>query len=147
MLSGNTWSPSVTSSHWPDRYCIPVDDTRLFTTAENLFFSECGTGSGKIYEYCSTSDIELSIVPVIVIFTKFDALDNKAFRDLRSENYSRKEAKLLAAERATADFERMYAQEIYMKPYPPKGHIYIRGKQIPKELYNFFIILRLLYQI
>jgi hypothetical protein len=29
------------------RYCIPVDNPRPVTAAENSFFSECGTGKGK----------------------------------------------------------------------------------------------------
>ncbi|KZP09920.1 hypothetical protein FIBSPDRAFT_963586 [Athelia psychrophila] len=48
-------------------YCIPVDDDRPFIKAEIDFFSECGTGN----------------VPVIVLFTKFDAMDDKAFAELK----------------------------------------------------------------
>ena len=29
------------------RYCIPMDDSRPFTSAEVNFFSKCGTGSGE----------------------------------------------------------------------------------------------------
>ncbi|PVG04899.1 hypothetical protein CPB86DRAFT_747085 [Serendipita vermifera] len=91
-------------------YCIPVDDSRLFTTAEQQFFSECGTGN----------------VPVIVIFTKFDALDNKAFRALRNEGQTRQESKNQAPQRAISDFEKAHLDLVYKQHHPPKGHVYLR---------------------
>ncbi|KAJ8581803.1 hypothetical protein M405DRAFT_831779 [Rhizopogon salebrosus TDB-379] len=49
-------------------YCIPVDEYhRAITTAEERFFSECDTDD----------------VPVIVVFTKFDALSAVALGELR----------------------------------------------------------------
>jgi hypothetical protein len=66
-------------------------------------------------------------VPVIAIFTKFDALDNKAFAALRKEKLSRADAKREAPGRATAEFERMHLDTLYAKPYPPKGHTHLRG--------------------
>ncbi|KAJ8581797.1 hypothetical protein M405DRAFT_831837 [Rhizopogon salebrosus TDB-379] len=49
-------------------YCIPMDEHhRAITTAEEWFFSECDTNN----------------VPVIVVFTKFDALSAVALGELR----------------------------------------------------------------
>ncbi|KAJ8581171.1 hypothetical protein M405DRAFT_885840 [Rhizopogon salebrosus TDB-379] len=50
-------------------YCIPMDEYhRAITTAEERFFSECDTNN----------------VPVIAVFTKFDALSAVALGELRS---------------------------------------------------------------
>jgi hypothetical protein len=67
-------------------------------------------------------------VPVIVIFTKFDALDNKAFKALKNEGLSRREAKDQAPERAVSDFEKVNLEVVYNQLYPPRGHVYLRGK-------------------
>src|SRR5882757_4756963 len=53
------------------RYCIPMDEChRAITKAEEKFFSECNTNSGIFMIVTSLIDS----VPVIVVFTKFDAL-------------------------------------------------------------------------
>ncbi|KAG8757323.1 hypothetical protein FRC14_002145 [Serendipita sp. 396] len=94
-------------------YCIPMDDSRPFTTAENQFFSECGASTGD--------------VPVIAIFTKFDALDNKAFGELKKEGRSKKEARRLALQRAVIKFEGIYLKMLYeQQSRPPKAHVYLR---------------------
>ncbi|KAG8749005.1 hypothetical protein FRC14_001770 [Serendipita sp. 396] len=92
-------------------YCIPVDDSRPFTTAENWFFSECGTAD----------------VPVIAIFTKFDALDTKAFTALRKGGKSTTEAEKLALQHAVASFEVVHLKTVYTLAYPPKDHVYQRN--------------------
>ncbi|KAE9387337.1 GTP-binding protein [Gymnopus androsaceus JB14] len=97
-------------------YCIPMDDSRPFTAAEKAFFSDCGTGR----------------VPVIAIFTKFDALDNKAYRTLIKENISRKDARAQAPRRAVDDFEKSHLDDIYSRQYPPKGHVYLRDMNKPE---------------
>ncbi|KAG9055297.1 hypothetical protein FS842_002550 [Serendipita sp. 407] len=91
-------------------YCIPMDDSRPFTMAESQFFSECGTGD----------------VPVIAIFTKFDALDNRAFNKLKKEGKSRRESRELATQRAVVDFEAIYLKMMYKYTHPPKAHVYLR---------------------
>ncbi|KAG2086074.1 uncharacterized protein F5147DRAFT_781780 [Suillus discolor] len=70
-------------------YCIPMDEAcRLFTAAENKFFSQCDTGT----------------IPVIVLFTKFDALYDVAYTQLKTEGKSRKDARKLAAKHAEETF-------------------------------------------
>jgi GTP-binding protein EngB required for normal cell division len=70
-------------------YCIPMDeDSRSFTAAEVDFFSRCDTGS----------------VPVIVLFTKFDALYDDEFAELMSKGVSRKDAEALAPQHAKETF-------------------------------------------
>ncbi|KAG2037938.1 hypothetical protein BDR03DRAFT_1091537 [Suillus americanus] len=70
-------------------YCIPMDeDGRSFTEAEVKFFSQCDTGS----------------IPVIVLFTKFDALYDDEFAELISKGVSRKDAEALAPQHAKEAF-------------------------------------------
>ncbi|KAG8833473.1 hypothetical protein FRC17_010648 [Serendipita sp. 399] len=90
-------------------YCIPLSDSRPFTTAEYQFFSDGSTGD----------------VPIIAIFTKFDALEDKAFGELTDEGKSENEAKEFASERAVTTFEQAYLKLLYGQPYPPKAHVYL----------------------
>jgi hypothetical protein len=64
---------------------------------------------------------------VVAIFTKFDALDDKAFDDLERAGVSFVDAKQQAALRAVADFEKVHLGRLYERRYPPKDHVYLRG--------------------
>ncbi|KZP07215.1 hypothetical protein FIBSPDRAFT_998546 [Athelia psychrophila] len=97
-------------------YCIPLDDDRPFTRAEINFFSECGTGS----------------VPVIVIFTKFDAMDDKAFGKLIEQGLSTDEARARAPDHAAVMFERDVLHVLYGMKYPPKSHVLLRDMNHPQ---------------
>ncbi|KZP21129.1 hypothetical protein FIBSPDRAFT_919623 [Athelia psychrophila] len=97
-------------------YCIPLDDDRPFTRAEISFFSECGTGS----------------VPVIVIFTKFDAMDDKAFGELKRSGLSTDEARVQAPGHAGMMFERDLRGMLYGMKYPPKNHVLLRDMDHPQ---------------
>jgi len=67
---------------------------------------------------------------VIALFTKFDALDNKAFGILRKENLSRTDARKEAPNRAKADFDKTHLSSFYDKPYPPRNHVCLRGMML-----------------
>ncbi|KAG2135094.1 GTP-binding protein [Suillus clintonianus] len=93
-------------------YCIPMDQaSRAFTQAELKFFSRCDTGS----------------IPVIVIFTKFDALYDVEFARLRKEGKSRTDAKALAPRHAEETFANgtqlkfLYHSKDIRRP--PKCHV------------------------
>ncbi|KIK37747.1 hypothetical protein CY34DRAFT_92234 [Suillus luteus UH-Slu-Lm8-n1] len=93
-------------------YCIPMDeDGRSFTEAEVKFFSQCDTGS----------------IPVIVLFTKFDALYDDEFAELISKGVSRKDAEVLAPQHAKEAFANgpqlklLYSRK--GKQRPPRCHI------------------------
>ncbi|KAG1864502.1 hypothetical protein C8R48DRAFT_798196, partial [Suillus tomentosus] len=90
-------------------YCIPMDEAhRSFTAAEQKFFSECDTGT----------------IPVIVVFTKFDALYDVAYTQLKKEGKSRKDAQELAPKHAEETFPDG-PQLKFLKgvKWPPKGHV------------------------
>ncbi|KAG1798595.1 uncharacterized protein HD556DRAFT_1462284 [Suillus plorans] len=90
-------------------YCIPMDEAaRSFTAAENKFFSQCDTGS----------------IPVIVLFTKFDALYDVEYAKLKKEGRSRKDAKELAPKQAEESFPNG-PQLKFLKDvrWPPKCYV------------------------
>jgi hypothetical protein len=66
-------------------------------------------------------------VPVIVIFTKFDALVRAAYADLKKAKYTYKEAMAEAPNRAKVDFDRIYPDLVYKTAYPPKGHVCLQS--------------------
>ncbi|KAF8805967.1 era-like GTP-binding protein [Phlegmacium glaucopus] len=91
-------------------YCIPMDDERPFTAAELNFFGESGTGG----------------VPVVAIFTKFDALEDVAYGKLTKEGILPADAVKQTADRAVTDFEKEYLPIFHKLKFPPKGYVYLR---------------------
>lgn len=109
-----------------------MDDSRPFTTAEVSFFSEFGTGSGTpivfgFVIFCLTKTS--FVVPVIALFTKFDALDDQAYQHLEAEGASWEDAVAQAPLRAVADFEKLHLEHLYQREYPPQTHLYLRGSE------------------
>ncbi|KAG2147488.1 GTP-binding protein [Suillus bovinus] len=70
-------------------YCIPMDEhCRTFQRSEEKFFSECDTGHSEfpgLFSYACLGLNDPSSVPVLVIFTKFEALRPIAFGELKKE--------------------------------------------------------------
>ncbi|KAG1760966.1 GTP-binding protein [Suillus occidentalis] len=93
-------------------YCIPMDEEcRSFTAGEIKFFSQCDTGS----------------IPVMVLFTKFDALYDIEFAKLEENGTSWKDAKELTPKHAEESFAKgpqltflYHSKEIQR---PPKCHV------------------------
>jgi hypothetical protein len=107
-----------------------MDDERPFTAAERSFFSECGTGSGKqemVRLRENDHPSSFVAVPVVAIFTKFDALEDVAYGKLKNEGVAHNGAVEQTADRAVADFERDYLPVLEQMKYPPKGRVYLRG--------------------
>jgi len=67
-------------------------------------------------------------VPVIAVFTKFDALEMKAYQDLLDEDCPQEQARIKAVDRAVTDFKH-HLDCLYKRPFPPKNHVYLRGKK------------------
>ncbi|KAJ8583161.1 GTP-binding protein [Rhizopogon salebrosus TDB-379] len=92
-------------------YCIPMDEChRAITKAEERFFSECDTNN----------------VPVIAVFTKFDALWDDAYGQLKRSGLTRRECSNRAPERAREIFANAKIwdrlRETQYK-YPPKDFV------------------------
>ncbi|KAG6853061.1 hypothetical protein C0991_007172 [Blastosporella zonata] len=106
------------------RYCIPLNDNRPVTKAEDTFFSQCGTG----------------LVPVIVLFTKLDALDDKGFQLLQKEkpDISHDDAVDQAPIRGQQIFDEMLPTlSIFKSNYPPKNYVVLRGGMTSRSIIPF----------
>ncbi|OAX33231.1 hypothetical protein K503DRAFT_775825 [Rhizopogon vinicolor AM-OR11-026] len=92
-------------------YCIPMDEChRAITKAEERFFVECDTSS----------------VPVIAVFTKFDALWDDAYAQLKESGLTRMESKRMAPEKAKEIFTNMKIWDrLRQTQYPPKDYVYL----------------------
>ncbi|OAX34345.1 hypothetical protein K503DRAFT_724625, partial [Rhizopogon vinicolor AM-OR11-026] len=92
-------------------YCIPMDEYhRAITKAEEKFFSECNTNS----------------VPVIAVFTKFDALWDDAYGQLKESGLTRVECKNMAPDRAKEIFANMKIWDrLRDTRYPPKDFVHL----------------------
>ncbi|KAG1722915.1 GTP-binding protein [Suillus lakei] len=93
-------------------YCIPMDEeSRMFTQGEIKFFSQCDTGN----------------IPVIVLFTKFDALYDIAYGQLKSKGASMEEAEELAPKHADESFavgvQLTFLYHSKDIRHPPKCHV------------------------
>lgn len=66
-------------------------------------------------------------MPVVAIFTKFDALEDIAYGKLKNEDVPHDDAIKQTADRALVDFERDYLPVLNELKYPPKGRVYLRG--------------------
>ncbi|KAG1722557.1 GTP-binding protein [Suillus lakei] len=90
-------------------YCIPMDESaRSFTEGETKFFSQCDTGS----------------IPVMVLFTKFDAVYDTEFAQLRKEGMPWKDARELAPKLAEESFANGPQLKLLKDVRrPPKCHV------------------------
>ena len=67
------------------------------------------------------------LIPVILLFTKFDALDARAFKALTPEEKKRQDAHALAQQRSEERFRENELQRFSGFRYPPKDIIYLRS--------------------
>ena len=74
------------------------------------------------------ADDEFASVPVIAVFTKFDALWDDAFGQLKESGLTRMESKRMAPEKAKELFTNMKIWDRLCKTqYPPKDSVYLAG--------------------
>jgi hypothetical protein len=66
-------------------------------------------------------------VPVVLIFTKFDALDSDSFAKLRHEGKSLEEAEFEAPQHAEEIFKNKQLSRFESQKYPAKGVAYLRS--------------------
>lgn len=66
-------------------------------------------------------------MPVVAIFTKFDAMDDKAFAELAKSGRTDDEARVQAPSHAVAIFDRDLRDIVYGMKYPPRSHVLLRG--------------------
>ena len=66
-------------------------------------------------------------VPVIAIFTKMDALDDKAYNELVNNGVSWEEAEEKVSSVAQDIFERMYLRPLKQVKHQPRAIVRLRG--------------------
>ena len=66
-------------------------------------------------------------MPVVVIFTKFDALVLKSYNKLRNQQKNHEEAKSAMHELANKTFQDHYLSQVLATEVPPKTHICLGG--------------------
>ena len=72
-------------------------------------------------------------VPVIILFTKADLLDAQTIEQLVESGMSIEDATYKAGEESIINFDKDFGHVLYAKKYPPKMHIYFRGKEFQYE--------------
>ena len=68
-------------------------------------------------------------VPVIILFTKADLLDAQTIGRLVKTGMSIEDAAKKAGEESINNFFTAFGHVLYEKKYPPKAHMYFRGKE------------------
>ncbi|KAF9459650.1 hypothetical protein BDZ94DRAFT_1171259 [Collybia nuda] len=92
-------------------YCIPMDNDRPVTHAEEEFFSKS----------------VIKKVPVVLIFTKCEALQGAAVNKLQNQGLTWEQAVQGGPEHAE-EILNMVNEVVKQKPYPPQAHICLQGK-------------------
>jgi hypothetical protein len=97
-------------------------------TAAEMSLFESGTGNGQRKPASLNHPILIFIqVPVIAIFTKMDALDERAFNQLLNEGASFEEADSKAPSLAKDKFERSYLRPVQDVKNKPAYIVQLRG--------------------
>jgi len=74
------------------------------------------------------TDYGFDSVPVIAVFTKFDALWDDAYGQLKELGLTRVECKKMAPDKAKEIFTNMKIRDrLQDTQYPPKGFVYLSG--------------------
>ncbi|KZT21232.1 hypothetical protein NEOLEDRAFT_1223900 [Neolentinus lepideus HHB14362 ss-1] len=89
-------------------YCLPLDDQRPLSSAELAFF-----------------DVDTGNVPVVAVFTKFDALEKKTFTELHQQGLTRTEAQTRYSQHAQKYFEDTLLPLVMKAKAPPRTFIYM----------------------
>jgi GTPase Era involved in 16S rRNA processing len=91
-------------------YCIPTDNARLVTAAEEQFFDK----------------IDPNGVPVILIFTKFESQEAIAFQKLQ-KTCNFEDALALAPHQARQQFDQEHLYRFKDRRYPAKEVVYLKN--------------------
>jgi hypothetical protein len=81
-------------------------------------------------------------VPVVLIFTKFDALEDMCYNKLRSQGKNHQEAEDAMPELASKIFQNEYLPHVLATDFPPKAYICLTGNILSS--YRFFKCLQIL---
>ena len=88
------------------------------------------------YFFVEVIDIFKFQVPVVLIFTKFDALEDMCYGQLRGQGKHHEEASIQMLELANKIFQQEYLPHILDAEFPPKTYICLAGNRLYS--YRFF---------
>ena len=111
------------------RYCVPMDDQRPISEAEKAFFG-LGTGSGTFvvfFFFWKFLVLTIFQVPVVLIFTKFDALEDKCYNKLRHQGKNHQQAKSAVPDLKNKIFQEKYLPRVLDTKFPPKTYVCLAG--------------------
>jgi len=80
------------------------------------------------FSFCTTLDNVIFQVPVVLVFTKFDALELKCYSKLLEEGKSYEEASIQVLELAHKTFQDEYLPRVLGAKFPPKTYVCLSGK-------------------
>ena len=106
-----------------------MDDQRPISGGEKAFFG-LGTGSGIfVVSFFFWKFLILTIfqVPVVLIFTKFDALEDKCYNKLRHQGKNHQEAKSAVPELKNKIFQDEYLPRVLDTKFPPNAYVCLSG--------------------
>ena len=104
------------------RYCIPMDSARPILPTELVFFNK-GTGKGWYYSGKIWWMINIFTVPLVVVFTKFDAqiIQECGKLDDTEDKWDK------ARQNAEITFQNVYLPNVFDTKYPPNGYVCLGG--------------------
>ena len=82
------------------------------------------------YLFVEVIDIFKFQVPVVVIFTKFDAFQDMCYGKLRNQGRSHEEASMQMQDLANNTFQQVYLPRILDAEFPPKAYVCLTGNNI-----------------
>ena len=83
-------------------------------------------------------------VPVVLIFTKFDALVDICYNKLRSQGKNHQEAKDAMYELANKIFWNEYLSRVLATDFPPKAYVCLAGNILSSNKFQVFSFLQIL---
>ncbi|KAG8978872.1 hypothetical protein FRB93_010524 [Tulasnella sp. JGI-2019a] len=104
------------------RYCVSTNSCRPLVPAEKQFFEhDRGNGMHNTRTISTTHDNNPLLVPAIVVFTKIDGLEAKAYSDLKREKLNGGDAYKGRVARANQLLQEHFVQPIMEMVHPPMG--------------------------
>ena len=102
-----------------------MDSTRPILPAELEFFNK-GTGKGNLLVSCGTTQMSnISTVPLVVVFTKFDGQIIQESGKLDDLDHAAKWDK--AKVNAEITFQQVYLPKVLGTNYPPRAYVCLGG--------------------
>ena len=78
-------------------------------------------------------------MPVVLIFTKFESLEQKCYQKLRDQGKNHQEAKAAMHEYANKTFQDEYLSRVRATDFPPKAYVCLAGNIFsPYKIFNSY---------